>query len=49
MRNGAQTGSPEMMVVMRASASAEDVARLAGEIPGEQSIHSCLVPAALPG
>jgi 3-deoxy-7-phosphoheptulonate synthase len=32
MRNGAQTGSPEMMVVMRASASAEDVAHIVGLI-----------------
>jgi 3-deoxy-7-phosphoheptulonate synthase len=32
MRNGAQTGSPEMMVVMRASASAEEVAHIVGLI-----------------
>jgi 3-deoxy-7-phosphoheptulonate synthase len=32
MRNSALTGSPEMMVVMRASASAEDVAHIVGLI-----------------
>ncbi len=32
MRNSAQTGSPEMMVVMRASASAEEVAHIVGLI-----------------
>jgi 3-deoxy-7-phosphoheptulonate synthase len=32
MRNGVQTGSPEMMVVMRASASPEEVAHIVGLI-----------------